>query len=250
MLSLLYKIFYQPLFNVFFVTFFFIYDYLAFQDFGVAIVILTIVVRIVLYPLFHKGMYHQTAMQRLQPKIKEIQNRHKGDMQKQSEALMDLYRDHKVNPFSGFLFLLIQLPIFIAMYGLIRGFTGSAAQPLYSYVAARPEINEMFLGLINMHERSILLIAIAAIFQYLQGLYSLSRSQGSGEGSEPSAAEQMGRNMVYIMPGITVVFLWNFPSALALYWGTTAALSIAQQYFINKALSGDVSKGEKNHASR
>lgn len=247
---MLYKIFYQPLFNVFFVTFFFIYDHIAFGDFGVAIILLTLVVRIVLYPLFHKGMYHQTAMQRIQPKIKEIQNRHKGDMQKQTEALWELYREHKVNPFSGFLFLLIQLPVFIAMYGLIRGFTGKTALPLYAYVTARPEINQMFLGLINMHERNILLIAIAAIFQYIQGSYSLALSgkKAKDVGDEPSAAEQVGRNMTYIMPGMTVVILWNFPSALALYWAATAAFSIVQQYFINRAILGNDSKEKTNPA--
>ena len=158
-------------------------------------------------------------------------------MQKQSEALMDLYKEHNVNPLSGILFLLIQLPIFIAMYGLIRGLAGVTVLPLYSFVVARPDVNDMFLGLINMHERDIFLIVIAAALQYFQGQYSLVRMAKKQEGEELSTAEQMGRNMVYIMPGITVVILWSFPSALALYWTATTAFSILQQYFVNKSLA-------------
>lgn len=235
MFSFFYQIFYQPLFNTFYVTFFFIYDYLAFRDFGIAIIILTLVVRIVLYPLFHKGVYHQTVMQKLQPKIKEIQNRHRSDMKKQSEALLDLYREHKVNPFSGLLFLFIQLPIFIAMYGLIRGLSSAAPQPLYSFVVPRADIQATFLGLINMHERAILLIALAVLLQYFQGRYSLAGSKQKKGSGELSPTEQMGRNMVYILPVITLTFLWNFPSAFALYWAMNALLSIIQQYFVNSA---------------
>ncbi len=237
MFSLIYQIFYQPLFNVFFVLFFFIYDNLAFNDFGLAIIVLTLTIRILLYPIFHKGMYHQTAIQRLQPKIKDIQDRHKGDMQKQSEALWELYREHKVNPFSGFLFILIQLPVFIAMYGLIRGIATNAILPLYSSIGQRQEVSAMFLGLINMHNRDILLIAVAAILQFIQGYYSLTQSsQSASKDKEPSMQEQVGRNMVYIMPAMTVLILWNLSSAFALYWAATAAFSIVQQILINRIL--------------
>lgn len=238
MFSLIYKIFYLPLFNVFFVLFFFIYDYLAFSDFGITIIVLTLTIRILLYPVFHKGMYHQTAIQRLQPKIKDIQDRHKGDMQKQSEALWELYREHKVNPLSGFLFILIQLPVFIAMYGLISGIATNATLPLYGFVSKHPNINETFLGLINMHERAIILIAVASILQFIQGQYSLSQgsiSEKKDKNKELSTQEQVGRNMVYIMPAMTAFILWNLPSAFALYWTATAVFSIMQQYLINKS---------------
>ncbi|MDP1689311.1 MAG: YidC/Oxa1 family membrane protein insertase [bacterium] len=236
MLSILYQIFYQPLFNVFFVLFFFIYDNISFNDFGIAIIVLTLTVRVVLYPLFHKGMYHQTAMQRLSPKIKEVQDKHKGNMQKQTEALWELYREHKVNPFSGLLFIIIQLPIFIAMYGLISGVASNASLPLYSFVAPRQGINDMFLGLINMHESSIFLIVVAVVLQFFQAKYSLPKVSEENKNKELTPQEQVGRNMMYIMPGMTAVILWNFPSAFALYWAATAGLSIIQQYFVNKTI--------------
>ncbi len=237
MFSFLYETLYRPIFNGLYVVLVFIYDNLAFGDIGVAIILLTLVVRVVLYPIFHKGMYHQSVMQKLQPKIKEIQTKHKDDMQKQSEALLDLYREHKVNPFSGFLFLLLQLPIFIAMYGLFRDLGSGTLQALYPTIVARGDINFMFLGLINMQERSIILIAIAVVLQYLQGRYAMVKTAKEDVNKELSTAEQVSRNMLYLMPGITLVILWSFSSAIALYWAATTAFSILQQYIINKALN-------------
>ncbi|MBI2035365.1 MAG: YidC/Oxa1 family membrane protein insertase [Candidatus Liptonbacteria bacterium] len=238
MFSFLYEIFYRPIFNGLYVVLFFIYDNLVLYDIGIAIIILTLAVRIVLYPLFHKGMYHQSIMQKLQPKIKEIQEKHKNDTQKQSEALLDLYREHKVNPFSGFLFLLLQLPIFIAMYGLFRGLGDGALVALYPSIALRDGVNFIFLGLINMRERSIILIIVAVILQYFQGRYAAAKAAEDGKSKkELSTAEQVSRNMTYMMPGITLVLLWGFPSAISLYWASTTAFSILQQYIINRALS-------------
>jgi YidC/Oxa1 family membrane protein insertase len=236
MFSLLYEIFYKPIFNALYAVLFFLYDTVAFMDFGIAIILLTLVVRVVLYPLFHKGMYHQSVMTRLQPQIKELQKKHKGDMQKQSEALLELYREHKVNPFSGFLFLLLQLPVFIAIYGLIRSFESDTLTALYSFVSVREVADFTFLGLINMHERSIILIVIAVILQYLQGRQMLQKAHKEHPAAEDSPAEAISRNMMYLMPGITAVILWSFPSALALYWGATTLFSMGQQYLINKAL--------------
>ena len=98
MANLFHTILYQPLFN----ALIFLYQYLSFHDLGIAIILLTIVIRLVLFPLFYKGAKDQAILQRLAPKIKEIQTNHKNDKQKQAKAMMDLYRQHKVNPFSGF----------------------------------------------------------------------------------------------------------------------------------------------------
>src|SRR3989338_3426985 len=124
-------ILYQPLFN----ALVFLYKYVAFEDLGVAIILLTLVIRLVLYPLFYKSFKNQTLMQRLQGQIRKIQHDHKDNKEKQAQALMALYREHKVNPFSGLIMIIIQLPVLITLYQLfLNGFTPESMSNLYSFL--------------------------------------------------------------------------------------------------------------------
>ncbi len=133
MSNLFHEILYRPLFN----ALIFLYQYFSFHDLGIAIILLTIILRLILFPLFHKGAKDQAILQRLAPKIKEIQTNHKNDREKQSKALLDLYRQHKVNPFSGFLLLLVQLPILIALYRVfLNGFSVETLSNLYSFISS------------------------------------------------------------------------------------------------------------------
>ena len=149
------QIFYRPILN----ALIFFYNTIAVHDFGLAIIFVTLVIRFVLYPFFHKGTKHQMMMQRLQPKIKKLQEAHKDDKVKQSEALMALYKEHGVNPFLGIVLLLIQLPIMLALYWVVRSGLGTGALTgLYSFVAQPSSINPIFLGLINLAKPSWILL--------------------------------------------------------------------------------------------
>ena len=230
MMSLLYEIFYRPLFN----ALFFIYGNVAFYDLGLAIIILTVVVRLILYPLFHRSQKHQTVMQKIQPKIKALQTLHKEDKVKQTTAMMALYKEHNVNPFSGIFLILLQIPVFIGLYKVFsQEFTDASFQALYVFVAKPIEVHTSLLGLINLYESSIILIAIAAILQYIQGYLSLPKATGEGP---LGTQERIGRQMVYIAPLLTVTILWQFPSAVALYWATTSLFSVIQQLVVNRQL--------------
>ena len=103
---------YQPILAVLV----FIYNSVGFSDLGLSIIILTILVRIILFPIFYKSAKDQTLLQRLQPHIKKIQLDHKDNREVQAKALLSLYKEHKVNPFTGFALLLVQLPIFIVLF--------------------------------------------------------------------------------------------------------------------------------------
>lgn len=230
MMSLLYEIFYRPIFN----ALFFIYGSVAFYDLGLAIIILTVVVRLILYPLFHRSQKHQTVMQKIQPKIKAIQTLHKEDKTKQTRAMMDLYKEHNVNPFSGIFLILLQIPVFIGLYRVFsQKFTDVSFKDLYPFVTKPVEVHTSLLGLINLYESSIILIALAAILQYIQGYLALPKATGQGQ---LSTQEQIGRQMVYIAPLLTVTILWQFPSAVALYWTTTSLFSVIQQLVVNHQL--------------
>jgi YidC/Oxa1 family membrane protein insertase len=232
-------IFYNPLFN----TLIFIYNTIAFQDLGLAIIFLTLSIRIIFLPLFYKSAKNQILMQRLQPELNKIQHDHKDNKEKQAQAMMDLYKKHNINPLSGFLMLLIQLPVLIAIYRVfLRGFSPEVFAGLYSFISKPIELHTSLLGLIDLQKPSILMVSLSAIAQYLQGYLSLPKAV---QGKIPSAAEAITKQMVYLGPVLTVVILVNLPAAIGLYWLVTSVFSIAQQIYINKTLN--IKEEKKEH---
>ncbi len=228
----LYDIFiYQPLLN----ALIFLYETVAFRDFGIAIILFTIIVRIILFPLFQRSVRHQTTMQHLQPKLKKIEEAHKHDKERQLHETMALYKAHEINPFAGFLFLLIQLPILIALFHILRNLSEGNILGLYSFVPPPGGLNYSFLGLINLRNENIVVVILAALAQYFQGKLGLPVREGKRELSQ---AERMNRQMVFIGPVMTIIFFHylHFPAAIALYWLISSIFSIAQQIIINRQL--------------
>ena len=224
------QIFYRPIFNI--LVFF--YGTASFHDLGIAIILTTVLIRLILYPFFHSGAKQQMLMQRIQPKVKKIQEIHKGDMQKQSEELMALYKEHGVNPFSTFLLLIIQLPIMFAFYWVVRAGIGpSQFSSLYSFVHAPSSVGTMFLGFINLTSPSWLVIVFAAAAQFIQARLAIWRAPA---GSQPSQAEKIQRQMMYITPLITLLVFYALPASVGLYWFVSSAFSAAQQYVVNRHL--------------
>lgn len=239
MITLYNEILHKPLLN----ALIFLYNTIAIEDLGLAIILLTVLIRIILYPLFQKGIRHQAAMQRLQPKIKKLQDDYKNNKEKQVAAMMALYREHKVNPLSGIFIMILQLPILIALYRIFIGiFEPSSLDDLYSFVTRPTELRDSFLGLINLGKPSILIVGLAALAQYFQA--KLALPPGSAQGGQ-TQAEKMGRQMVFIGPIITIVIFFNFPAAVALYWAATSGFSIIQQIFVNKHIKNEVGGNNK-----
>ena len=239
------EILYYPLFNL--MVFF--YNVIPGQDIGVAIIVVTLLVRFALYPMNSKSIKSQRAMQAIQPEMKEIQKKYKEDKEKQAKELMALYQRRKVNPFSGCLPLLAQFPILIALYHVfINGFKDESLVILYSFVNNPGHLNPISFGIINLSETNIYLALIAASLQYFQTKMLMERKKNKKnkeENKEESEnkektpeektqdfAQAMTKQMVYIMPVITFVFAMSFPSGLALYWAVTTLFAIVQQYII------------------
>ena len=125
------QLLFRPLFNFLI----FLYNTIPGGDFGVAIIVLTLVIRLAFFPLSIKALISQREMNKLQPKIKELQDKHKNDKPALGQATMQLYKENKVNPFSGCLPLLIQLPVLIALYGALQsGLKPESLNGLYSFV--------------------------------------------------------------------------------------------------------------------
>ena len=229
----------NPLINV--LVFF--YNTAAFQDFGLAIIFLTLFIRIILFPLFYKSTKNQILIQRLQPELNKIQHDHKDNKEKQAQAMMDLYKKHNVNPFAGFLMIFLQLPVLIAIYNVfLQGFTPEIFQHLYGFIAKPEVLNTTLLGLLDLKKGSILMVSLAAAAQYLQGYFMMPRAE---KGKELSSAEQINRQMMYIGPVLTVVILGKLPAAIGLYWLITSIFSVAQQVYINKTLN--IKEEKKEH---
>ena len=243
-LSFIYnEILYYPLFNL--MVFF--YNIVPGQDIGVAIILLTLLVRFVLYPMNSKSIKSQKKLQEIQPKMKELQNKYKEDKQKQAKKLMELYQKHKVNPLSGCLPLLLQFPILIALYHVfINGFKDESLDILYPFIYNPGHIDAISFGIIDLSQVNIYLAVIAATLQYFQskmlmGGKTKEKKEDEKEKEEKTAeektqdfAQSMTKNMIYIMPVLTFVFAMSFPSGLALYWAVTTLFAIAQQHLIAK----------------
>ena len=181
-------------------------------------------------------------MQRLQPELNKIQHDHKDNKEKQAQAMMDLYRQHKINPLSGFLLLLVQLPVLIAIYQvLLRGFSPELMGQLYDFVARPKELHTSLLGLLDLQKPSILMVSLAAAAQYFQGVLMLPKAE---RGKDLSPPEKVARQMVYFGPILTIVIFFNLPAAIGLYWLATSVFSVIQQIYINKTLNLEAEKKE------
>lgn len=223
-------ILYRPLFNILILF----YEYLPGHDFGIAVIVLTILIKLLFYPLGIKAIKSQKALSGLQPKIKEIQEKYKKDKEKQAKETMKLYQKEKINPLSGCLPLLIQFPVLIALFYVFRTFQGGLTptelEVLYPFVSY-PEINTKFLGMIDLVKPSIFLAIFAGISQFFQTkMTTLKTKLSKNKTSDFSSIMQ--KQMLYFFPIFTVLILFRLPSAIGLYWLTTTLFTIIQQYFI------------------
>jgi len=222
---------YKPLFNALVL----LYQYIPGQDFGVAIIILTILIRIVFYPLMVKSIQAQKILSEVQPKIQEIQQKFKNDKERQSKEMVALYQKEKINPFGGCLPLLIQLPILIALFRVFwRGLTPGAMGYLYSFVPNPGMINPAFFGLLDLSQPNLILAFLAGITQLFQSKMLTPKTKPQSKDKTAQFSDMMQKQMLYLFPLFTVFILWRLPSAIGLYWVITALFSIGQQYLVFK----------------
>jgi YidC/Oxa1 family membrane protein insertase len=225
-------ILYFPLFNALVL----LYDYLPGHDFGIAIICLTLIIKLILYPLSVKALKSQRTLAKFQPKLQEIQKQYKDDKEKQAQATMELYRKEKINPFSGLLLALIQFPILIALYRVFwNGLKPQELAHLYSFVANPVQINAIFLGLMDLSKPNLIFAVLAGVLQFFQ-TKMLIPARPKGEKKANDMAQIMQTQMLYLFPIITIIILFNLPSALGLYWTVSGIFSIIQQYLILKRL--------------
>lgn len=229
MANLFNVILHNPLFNILVIF----YDSIALQDLGLAIIFLTILIRVLLFPLFHESLRQQKIQQSLQPHIKKIQEKHKDNREVQTKAILSLYSEHKANPVLPLVLILIQLPILFALFGIFNvGITDASLNSLYSFVPRPETINHTLFNFLDLTKTSIFLTVVAATAQYFQSKLAIA---GQKPGETQTDAERIGRSLIYVTPLITILVLWSLPAAIGLYWITTTIFSAVQQVVVNKA---------------
>ena len=231
------EILYRPLFN----ALVFLYNIIPGHDFGIAIILLTILIRVILFPLSYKSIKSRQTMSVLQPEIKKIQQKYKSK-EEQSRELMKLYKEQKVNPLSGCLPLLIQFPVLIALYRvLINVLKPESLSVLYSFIKNPGVIKSSFLGILDLSQKSPVLAILAGISQFFYSKITMKYSPQIPQ-SDPKKAmnfqKTMSQQMLYFMPILTVFIAWSFPAGLPLYWVVTTVLGLAQEYYLFKKLHG------------
>ncbi len=244
------SIFYQPILNLLIL----LYNTIAFQDLGIAIIVLTIIIRLVFWPLSKSSIKSQKALQDLQPKINELKNKYKDDKVELSRATMDLYKENQVNPFSSCLPLLIQLPFLFAVYRVFRDGLNNKLDLVYSFIAKPATINALSLGFLDLSKPNIYLAVLAGLAQFWQAkmMVTTKPSINTPGSKDESMTAIMNKQMLYFMPAITVFIGLSLPGGLTLYWFVLTFLTALQQVITfhkktdlndtNKTIEGEIVK--------
>jgi len=229
MTQLFHSIIYQPIYN----ALIFLYNIVPGHDLGVAIILLTIIIRVILYPLAKKQIESQKKMQEIQPEIKKLQEKYKGDKEKQGKELMRFYKEKKVNPASGCLPLVVQIIFIIALYqALVAGINFSECKGLYSFVACPATIKTGFLGILDLAKPSIVLAILTAAAQFVQTKMMMGTIKSAPTSGKGDFAQTMNKQMLYLGPLLTLFIGARFPAGLPLYWLVMTLFMIAQQYWV------------------
>lgn len=256
------KLIVQPVFNLLVL----IYALLPGHNFGMAIIIFTIIVRLLMWPLVKKQLHHAKAMRELQPELKRIKKESKGDKQKESQLVMELYKEREINPFSSIGLLIVQIPILIALYSCIQRIVKDPSAiinfsyPILHNLSWMKQLSadihlfdSTLFGIVDLTKPALekgggiywpamIIVAASAITQYYQSkqllpsdkdsksLRQILSSAGQGKGTDQSEVNAaVGRTTRFFVPAMVFIFTVNLPSALSLYWLTSGIVAIIQQ---------------------
>lgn len=264
----------QPIFNLLAA----IYGLIPGGDFGISLIIFTIIVRLLMWPLVKKQLHQTKVMRAIQPELKKIKAKAKGNKQTEAQLMMELYRERGVNPFSSIGLLIVQLPIFIALFRVIQIMTTQRDQiaaftydfleklgPIQQIINdPKHQFNEYLFGIINLTEHAVgsnginfvlvLLCILAAGLQFWQSkqvtpeptekkrLRDVLSASAKGEQVDQSEVSAiMSQRMILLFPVITLFVTLYLPGALVLYYAVSSGVAVIQQHIV---LNRDVDEME------
>lgn len=204
------------------------------NNYGWSIIVFTLFVRLLLVPLMVKQIKSQKAMQDIQPKIKEIQEKYKNKPEKQQEELMKIYQEAKINPLSGCLPLLIQMPILIGLFNVLRD---PVAYGVFANKAALAAADTGFLWIQSISSTKNISLAL------LSGISAYFMQKMMTTGDEQT--ENMMKSMTYVMSAMSLFWGYTFQAGLAIYWITSNLFSIAQYQLITSPLKAKLADSKE-----
>ncbi len=205
------------------------YFYSLTGNYGLSLILLTLLIKLVTWPLTQKQLESTKKMQALEPERKKLQEKYKNNKEKMNQALMELWKENKVNPAAGCVPLLIQFPVLIAMFQMLR-------DPV-RVAAAIPDFSPMFLGIDITLIVSELPMAVAAGAVIITGGTTFLQQYLTMSGTDKNM-----KMMLYIMPLMLAYFSYTFPAGLVLYWALNSILSVAHHYIIPPVQKGALDK--------
>jgi len=228
---------YEPLYN----GLVFLVGVVPAHDVGIAVIVLTIAVRIVLFPLSKRAIATQIQMKQIAPQVEALKEKYKDRREEQGRAILALYREHGVRPFASFALLLVQLPILIGLYWVFShgGLPEVNASGLYSYVPLPETVDMIFLG-IAMDGHSIILAFLTGATQFLYTRLSMGRrlptpaSKPGGPSFSVDMARSFDLQVRYILPVTIAVISYYVVAAAPLYWATSNLFMIGQEYLMGR----------------
>lgn len=225
--------FFDPLYNALVILF----KIIPWADAGLVVIILTILVRLLIYPLSKKAVLTQVKMVEIAPELAKIKEQYKDRTEEQARRTLALYREKGVNPFSGILVIIIQIPVILALYQIFLHFPEVKEELLYSFVE-RPEfLSTTFLGFMDITVKSVILALLAATSTFIQFKVSTKgQTPPTGNSFGDNLAKSMQTQMKYFFPVIVFFISYSISGAIALYWLTTNLFSIGQELFIRRKI--------------
>lgn len=232
---LFHTLFYNPIYN----SLIFLESTFTWMDLGIAIILVTILVKILMFPLAKSSIKTQIKIKQIEPLLNELKEKYKDNKEEQARKTMDLYKEYGVNPFSSFFLILIQLPILFALYFVFLngGLPNINSDILYSFIKIPESINVNFLQLIDISQKSFLLALSAGISQFFQIKLVMPPTKEIAKDKrtlKDDLVRNMQLQMQYIMPFFIFFVSFSLSGAIALYWTTSNLFMIGQELYVRK----------------
>lgn len=237
--TLFHAVFYNPIYNALTA----LIALIPGGDVGIAVILLTIVIRLILVPFSISAARTQRAMKFLEPKIKEVKEKYKDNKEKEALETLALYREAKINPFASILTIFIQIPVLLALYWVFlhEPFSTIDVARIYSFTPVPQHISLQFLGLISVMGKSIVLAVVAGITQFFQAYMSLAGTMkpSTTTGMQGDFQKVMGLQLKYVFPFLIATISYTTSGAIALYFITTNLAGMVQELHLRRRVHAE-----------
>lgn len=239
--AVFHAVFYNPIYNALVALVAFVPS----GDVGVAVIVVTVAIRLILLPFSLSAARTQRAMKELEPRLKELKELHKGNKEKETLETFALYREARVNPFVSILTVFIQIPVLLALYWVFHYEAFSTAEALnagrlYSFTPLPHIVSLQFLGLISVAGKSLVLAALAGVTQFLQAHLALSgtmKPSATATGMQGDFQKVLGMQLKYVFPFLIATISYTTSGAVALYFITTNLAGSLQEWYVRRKLA-------------